>query len=166
MAVETNIEKRNNKQVQNNNFVSGIPFQMQKQREEADEFYAALSDRDQRMMEVVITAVHLADSKNSWIATPKITGRGYKAYVPIRHSAIPAVRRTEYRPSLRSDIRKSLAYPVNGGLRRIRTLPRKRNLSSGRTVLWQKCHYKQYHFGRSKTAEKRKLHYSRRSRIR
>ncbi len=63
MAVETNIEKRNNKQVQNNNFVSGIPFQMQKQREEADEFYAALSDRDQRMMEVVITAVHLADSK-------------------------------------------------------------------------------------------------------
>ena len=61
MAVETNIEKRNNKQVARQNFVSAIPFQMQRQREEADEFYASISDRDQRMMEVVITSVHLAD---------------------------------------------------------------------------------------------------------
>lgn len=61
LAVETNIEKRNRQQVNRQNFVSGIPFRMQRQRDEADEFYASLTDRDQRMMEVVITAVHLAD---------------------------------------------------------------------------------------------------------
>lgn len=61
MAVETNIENRNDKQVRRQNFVSGIPFQMQRQKDEADEFYSSIADRDQRMMEAVITSVHLAD---------------------------------------------------------------------------------------------------------
>ena len=63
LAVETNISNWQRKQNQNNNFSAAIPYDMERQREESREFLNDLVARDKRMIPVLITLVHSADSK-------------------------------------------------------------------------------------------------------
>lgn len=63
LAAETNIAQWQRKQNQANNYSSIIPYDMEQQRTETTEFLNDLSARDQRMMFVLVSIVHLADSK-------------------------------------------------------------------------------------------------------
>ncbi len=63
LGVETNITNWQRKQNQNNNYSAVIPYDMELQRKESKEFLDDLTTRDQRMMCVTITMVHMADSK-------------------------------------------------------------------------------------------------------
>ena len=62
LGVETNITNWQRKQNQSNNFSAVIPYDMEQQRKESKEFLDDLTSRDQRMMFVVVTLVHTADT--------------------------------------------------------------------------------------------------------
>lgn len=62
LAVETDIAKWQNKQNMNNNFSANIPYRLEQIRNELKEFLDDLTTRDQRMMFVTVTLVHIADS--------------------------------------------------------------------------------------------------------
>ena len=63
LGVATNITNWQRRQNQSNNFSATIPYDMEKQRKELEEFLDDLTSRDQRMMFAVITLVHTADTK-------------------------------------------------------------------------------------------------------
>ena len=63
LGIATNITNWQRKQNQNNNFSAVIPYDMEMQRKETEEFLNDLTTRDQRMMCATITMVHMADSK-------------------------------------------------------------------------------------------------------
>ena len=63
LGIDTNIANWQRRQNENNNFSAMIPFDMMQQRTETEEFLNDITTNDQRMMLVVITIVHTADSK-------------------------------------------------------------------------------------------------------
>ena len=63
LGTETNITNWQRKQNQNNNFSAVVPYDLEQQRKESKEFLDDLTTRDQRMMFVTVTLVHVADSK-------------------------------------------------------------------------------------------------------
>lgn len=63
LALETDIAKWQQRQTMNNNFSATIPYEMEQMRSELREFMDDLTTRDQRMMFVTMTLVHIADSK-------------------------------------------------------------------------------------------------------
>ncbi len=62
LAIETDITKWQQKQNMNNNFSATIPYELEQMRNEIKEFMDDLTTRDQRMMFVTLTLVHIADS--------------------------------------------------------------------------------------------------------
>lgn len=62
-SVEQNIFNWERKQQRQGHFGVTLPYQMTQQRKEIDEFLSDLTERDQRMMFVCITIMHMADSK-------------------------------------------------------------------------------------------------------
>ena len=62
LAIETDITKWQQKQNMNNNFSATVPYEMEQMRSEIKEFMDDLTTRDQRMMFVTMTLVHIADS--------------------------------------------------------------------------------------------------------
>lgn len=62
LAIETDITKWQQKQNMNNNFSATVPYEMEQMRSEIKEFMDDLTTRDQRMMFVTMTLVHLADT--------------------------------------------------------------------------------------------------------
>lgn len=62
MAVETDITRWQMRQNENNNFTTVIPYDKEQMRRETKEFMIDLTSRDQRMMYVLVTLVHIADS--------------------------------------------------------------------------------------------------------
>lgn len=62
LAIETDITKWQQKQNMNNNFSATVPYEMEQMRSEIKEFMDDLTARDQRMMFVTMTLVHVADS--------------------------------------------------------------------------------------------------------
>lgn len=63
LGVETNITNWQRRQNQNNNFSAVIPYELEQQRNDLQEFLDDLTKRDQRMMCATITIVHEADTK-------------------------------------------------------------------------------------------------------
>ena len=63
LGVETNITNWQRKQNQNNNFSALVPYDLEQQRRESQEFLDDLTTRDQRMMIAVLTMVITADTK-------------------------------------------------------------------------------------------------------
>lgn len=63
LAIETDVTRWQRKQNMQNNFSAVLPYDMELMRKEAKEFLDDLTSRDQRMMFVVVTMVHIADSK-------------------------------------------------------------------------------------------------------
>ena len=63
LGTETNITNWQRKQNQNNNFSAVVPYDLEQQRQESKEFLDDLTTRDQRMLFVTVTLVHVADSK-------------------------------------------------------------------------------------------------------
>ena len=63
LGVETNIANWQRRQNQSSNFSAVIPFDMEVQRRESKDFLNDLTNRDQRMMFGVLTAVITADNK-------------------------------------------------------------------------------------------------------
>jgi hypothetical protein len=62
LGVETNITNWQRKQNQNNNFSAVIPYDLELARKESKDYLDDLTTRDQRMLFVVVTLVHVADS--------------------------------------------------------------------------------------------------------
>lgn len=62
LAIETDITKWQQKQNMNNNFSANIPYEMEQMRKEIKEFLDDITTRDQRMMFVTVTLVHVADT--------------------------------------------------------------------------------------------------------
>lgn len=62
-SVDGNITKWFRKQAEQKNFQAVLPYDMEQQRMEAKDFLNDLTTRDQRMMYVVMTLVHFADTK-------------------------------------------------------------------------------------------------------
>ncbi len=62
LAVETDITKWQQKQNENNNFSARIPYQLEQMRNEIKEFLDDLTTRDQRMMFVTVSLLHVADT--------------------------------------------------------------------------------------------------------
>lgn len=62
LAIETDITKWQQKQNMNNNFSANIPYEMEQMRKEIKEYLDDLTTRDQRMMFVTVTLVHVADT--------------------------------------------------------------------------------------------------------
>lgn len=63
LGVETNATNWQRRQNANNNFSAQLPYDIEQQRKEMKEFLDDLTTRDQRMMFVVLTMVHTADTK-------------------------------------------------------------------------------------------------------
>jgi len=63
LGVETNIATWQRKQNQNNNFSSVIPYDLEQARKESKEYLDDLTTRDQRMLFVLVSLVHVADTK-------------------------------------------------------------------------------------------------------
>lgn len=63
LGTETEITNWQRKQNKNNNFSAVVPYDLEQQRKESKEFLDDLTSRDQRMMFVTVTLVHIADSK-------------------------------------------------------------------------------------------------------
>lgn len=61
LAVETDITKWQQKQNMNNNFSATVPYELEQMRKEIKEFLDDLTTRDQRMMFVTVTILHIAD---------------------------------------------------------------------------------------------------------
>ena len=59
LAIETDITKWQQKQNMNNNFSATVPYEMEQMRSEIKEFMDDLTARDQRMMFVTMTLVHV-----------------------------------------------------------------------------------------------------------
>ncbi|MBE5040555.1 VirB4-like conjugal transfer ATPase, CD1110 family [Ructibacterium gallinarum] len=62
LAIETDITKWQQKQNMNNNFSANIPYEMEQLRKEIKEFLDDLTTRDQRMMFVTVSLLHIADT--------------------------------------------------------------------------------------------------------
>ncbi len=62
LGTESEIAKWQRKQNNNNNFAAIVPYDLEQQRKESTEFLNDLTNRDQRMMFVTVTAIHMADS--------------------------------------------------------------------------------------------------------
>ena len=62
LGIETNVSNWQRKQNAANNFSAVIPYDMELQRKETKEFLDDLTTRDQRMMFVVVTLAHTADT--------------------------------------------------------------------------------------------------------
>lgn len=62
LAIETDITKWQQKQNMNNNFSATVPYELEQMRKEIKEFLDDLTTRDQRMMFVTVTLVHVSDS--------------------------------------------------------------------------------------------------------
>lgn len=62
LSVETEITRTEQRQISNNSFSAGIPYELEQYRREAKEFLDDLTTRDQRMMLCDVVLVHLADS--------------------------------------------------------------------------------------------------------
>ena len=62
LAVETDITRWQQKQNANHNFSAEPPYEMQQMRQEMKALLDDLTSRDQRMVLVLVTLVHLADS--------------------------------------------------------------------------------------------------------
>lgn len=62
LAIETDITKWQQKQNMNNNFSANIPYELEQMRKEIKEFLDDLTTRDQRMMFVTLTVMHIADT--------------------------------------------------------------------------------------------------------
>lgn len=62
LAIETDITKWQQKQNMANNFSATIPYEMEQMRSEIKEFMDDLTTRDQRMMFVTMTLVHVSES--------------------------------------------------------------------------------------------------------
>ncbi len=62
LAVETEITKWQQKQNMNNNFSATVPYELEQMRKEIKEFLDDLTTRDQRMMFVTLTLLHVADT--------------------------------------------------------------------------------------------------------
>ena len=62
LGVETNVANYQRSQNARDNFAAIIPIEMEQARKETREFLDDLTNRDQRMMIVTVTLVHLADS--------------------------------------------------------------------------------------------------------
>ncbi len=62
LAIETDITKWQQKQNENNNFSANIPYEMEQMRKEIKEFLDDLTTRDQRMMFVTVSLLHIADT--------------------------------------------------------------------------------------------------------
>ncbi len=62
LAVETDITKWQQKQNMNNNFSANVPYELEQMRKEIKEFLDDLTTRDQRMMFVTVTLLHIADT--------------------------------------------------------------------------------------------------------
>ncbi len=62
LAIETDITKWQQKQNMNNNFSANIPYEMEQMRKEIKEFLDDLTTRDQRMMFVTVSLLHIADN--------------------------------------------------------------------------------------------------------
>lgn len=71
LGVETNVTNWQRRQNANNNFSAVVPYDMELQRKETKEMLDDLTTRDQRMMFGIMTMVHMADSKKSWIRIQK-----------------------------------------------------------------------------------------------
>lgn len=63
LGVETNITNWQRKQNENQNHSAVVPFQHEQERKEVKEFLDDLTTRDQRMILVLVSLVHIADSK-------------------------------------------------------------------------------------------------------
>ncbi len=63
LGVETNATNWQRKQNQNNNFSAVLPYEIEQQRKETKEYIDDLTNRDQRMMFIVVTLVQVADTK-------------------------------------------------------------------------------------------------------
>jgi type IV secretory pathway VirB4 component len=63
LGVETNAANWQRRQNQNNNYSAALPHQIEEQRKETREFIDDMHNRDQRMMFIVVTMVHIADTK-------------------------------------------------------------------------------------------------------
>lgn len=63
LGVETNAANWQRKQNRNNNFSAALPYDIEQQRRETKEYIDDLTSRDQRMMFIVVTLVHVADTK-------------------------------------------------------------------------------------------------------
>lgn len=63
LGVETNITNWQRKQNENQNHSAVVPFQHEQERKEVKEFLDDLTTRDQRMILVLVTMVHIAESK-------------------------------------------------------------------------------------------------------
>lgn len=72
LGVETNITNWQRRQNANNNFSAVIPYDMEQQRKESKEFLDDLTVRDQKMIFVNITVVHLANSKEELDADSEV----------------------------------------------------------------------------------------------
>lgn len=62
LAIETDITRWQQKQNMNNNFSANIPYDKEQMRKEIKEFLDDITTRDQRMMFVTVTLVHVADT--------------------------------------------------------------------------------------------------------
>ena len=62
LGIDTNITKWQERQNRNNNFSAVVPYPMEQQRKAIEEFLKDITDRDQKMMQAVITIAHTADS--------------------------------------------------------------------------------------------------------
>jgi len=63
LSIETNIANWQRRQNNNYNFSAVIPYDMALQRKQATDFLDDLVSRDQRMMYVTVTLMHMADTK-------------------------------------------------------------------------------------------------------
>ena len=63
LSVDTNITNWQMRQNNNNNFSADIPQNMKQERKETREFMSDITERNQRMMQVVLTVMISADSK-------------------------------------------------------------------------------------------------------
>lgn len=63
MAADGNIQKWFRKQYQNKNYNAMPPYDLEQQRQQAQEYLQDIIERDQHLMYAVITMVHIADTK-------------------------------------------------------------------------------------------------------
>lgn len=62
LGVQTNITRWQERQNRHNNFSAVVPYSMDQQRIAIEDFLKDVTDRDQKMLQAVITIVHIAES--------------------------------------------------------------------------------------------------------
>lgn len=65
LGVESNVASWQRRQNANNNYSAIVPYEMEQQREETREMLSDLTERNQRLMFVTVTMVHMAPSKEA-----------------------------------------------------------------------------------------------------